>query len=976
MPHRQEVVNVVLAQLLGEHGLVASPEQILHPPSTAVRLPDVILDFHGLRLAVEAEFVDAPNAKGAAYEKAQSRVEQGLAHIGVAILYPARLRNTSFQKLKSALSAARLQYSITTEATSPEVQLHLFDAKQVPITWHQGAVDSLINSLRISYGGLIREDTLDRAVSRLDAALGEVVTAIEWQPATSDRMAQQLGVRDLPSDRTGGPRIGNMSLRQKYAINRVGSLILVNAMIFQEVLSGSDSRVVPLAQMRRRSPIVSAFTDHWRFILTEINYFPIFYTAHELMTCFASDEAVTRAITTLCETALSIVECRASLRHDLAGRIYHRLLQEAKYLGAYYTSIPSATILLKLALQPDRYRCDWSSSDQLADLRIADLACGTGTLLMAAADAVIDNYVHDCVARQRVPQMDDLHAVLVEKVIYGYDVLPSALHLSASTLALRVPNRPINATNLFTMPLGGKANALGTLDLLEANATPATLFSDSEQFTSTGPMVREVTIPPLDLCVMNPPFTRSVGGNLLFGNLPDRERTLMQTRLKKIVKSQNVSASITAGLGSVFVALADRKTKPGGTLAFVLPRAVLSGVAWKPTRRLIEANYWIEYIVVSQAPDHWNFSENTQLSETLLVARKHKEDEAVTERKTTYVNLWKQPVTPVEGLAIAQRVLAERIPSLEAGTSCLEISVGNAKYGEAYTVDWSLVKEHLWSWPCAFAQIELNRVLYSLLESDLQLPHSDKRHALPLVPLKQIAELGFDQRDMHDGFDLAAGRTAFPAIWGHDSYSRTRILEKPNAWLQPLSEAKAGRPLRNAEHLWKKASRLLLVERMRLTTMRMTSMLSPHAVLSNTWWPVLLKDRVRRAAMEKALCLWLNSTLGIMILMGDRVETQGPWIKFKKPILQDLLVVDIYSLRGRQLTSILRCFDSVAKTDLMPIPALETDDTRRRIDDAFCAALDLPDLAELRGMLAHEPILSMNTEIDRDAAKEGNRNPI
>jgi hypothetical protein len=80
MQQRQEVVNVVLAQLLAEHGLVAAPEQIIKSPSTATRMPDVILDFHGLRLAVEAEFIDAPNAASAAFTKAQSRVEQELAH--------------------------------------------------------------------------------------------------------------------------------------------------------------------------------------------------------------------------------------------------------------------------------------------------------------------------------------------------------------------------------------------------------------------------------------------------------------------------------------------------------------------------------------------------------------------------------------------------------------------------------------------------------------------------------------------------------------------------------------------------------------------------------------------------------------------------------------------------------------------------------------------------------------------------------
>jgi hypothetical protein len=958
MPQRQEVVNVVLAQLLCEHGLVAAPEQIIKAPSTAIRLPDVILDFLGVRLAVEAEFIDASGAAAAAYEKAQSRVEQGLAHIGVAVLYPAKLRNTPFEKLKTALRSASLRYSITTEATTPAVQLQLFGQETTPITWYDGPVESLIESLRLSHGSLIREDVLDRAVARLDAALGDVVTAIEWQPATSERMALQLGVRDLPSDGGRHSRLGSMTLKQKYAINRVASLILVNAMIFQEVLSRTDSRVVSLGRIRRDSSIVATLTDHWAYILGKINYFPIFYTAHELLTCFSSDEAVTRGITKLCETALSIVECKAALRHDLAGRIYHRLLQEAKYLGAYYTSIPSATMLLKLALRHERLSCDWSDAESIAELRIADLSCGTGTLLMAAADALVDNYIHECVAQQKMPQMDDLHAAIVEKVIYGYDVLPSALHLTASTLALRVPDKPINASNLFTMPLGGNSNALGTLDFLEANTTPATLFSDVEQFGGTGPIQRDVSIPELDLCVMNPPFTRSVGGNLLFGNLPADERDRMQTKLKRMVKQQNASASITAGLGSVFVALGDRKIKPGGTLALVLPRAVLSGVAWEPTRRLVENNYWVEYIVVSHAPDHWNFSENTQLSETLFVARKTAEKKTTGDKRTVYVNLWKQPATPIEGLAIAQSVITQPAPSLESGPSCTEIKIGTEKYGEAYSVDWSNVRDRLWSWPCTFAQIELNRILYFLLSSHLRLPHSKVSHSLPLVPLGQIAALGFDRRDIHDGFNLASGRTAFPAIWGHDSYSRTRLVDKPNAWLQPLDEAKPGRPQRDAEHLWTKASRLLITERMRLTTMRMLAMISPHRVLSNTWWPVLLKQKVRRAEMEKILCLWLNSTLGIITLMGERVETQGAWIEFKKPILENCRVLDVYSLDGRRLKPLLRCFDSVSKKDLMPIPALDKDDTRGEIDEALCSALGLPDLSDLREMLAHEPILS------------------
>ena len=76
------------------------------------------------------------------------------------------------------------------------------------------------------------------------------------------------------------------------------------------------------------------------------------------------------------------------MRHDLMGRIYHTLLRHKKYLGTYYTSVASATLLLKLALDIKRWERNWADLKALREFRIADLACGTGTLLMAAQQAV------------------------------------------------------------------------------------------------------------------------------------------------------------------------------------------------------------------------------------------------------------------------------------------------------------------------------------------------------------------------------------------------------------------------------------------------------------------------------------------------------------------------------------------------------------------------------------------------------------
>ncbi|MCK4824429.1 N-6 DNA methylase, partial [bacterium] len=464
--------------------------------------------------------------------------------------------------------------------------------------------------------------------------------------------------------------------------------------------------------------ILSQLRDHWHYILDEINYHPIFFTARQILGCFSADARIERAIKELIRAALKIVSCRAALRHDLAGRIYHRLLEEAKYLGAYYTSVPAAVILLKLALSRTSFSYNWASQDELQSFHIADLACGTGTLLMAATDAVVDNYIRDCNAAGDTPDLTGLHQRLVAHTIYGYDVLASAVHLTASTLSLRVPETPINITHLYKMPLGSTSQSLGSLEFLDSNNIQATLFSAPEQVTGPGPVeVSTASIPRLDLCVMNPPFTRSVGGNLLFGNFPDQERRGMQNRLRRIVSSHGISASITAGLGAPFVALADEYIKPRGSLALVLPRTLLSGVAWEKTRRLIENTYYVEYIVVSHQPGHWNFSENTSLSETLIVARKRDSNRTDNESlRTVFVNLWQQPKTSIEALSIVSSILYEHeIPSLEEQDSFHELELAGQKSGEVYSVAWNDVKGN-WSFSCSYAQGDLNKALHHMLK--------------------------------------------------------------------------------------------------------------------------------------------------------------------------------------------------------------------------------------------------------------------
>jgi hypothetical protein len=633
-------------------------------------------------------------------------------------------------------------------------------------------------------------------------------------------------------------------------------------------------------------------------------------------------------------------------------------------LGAFYTSIPSATLLLKLALRREGSPGDWSDLSFVAEKRIADLACGTGTLLMAVADAVIDNYVRTCAERGEKPQLDKAQHAIVEKIIYGYDVVPSAVHLTASTLSLRVPETPVNVTHLYRLPLGGNERALGTLELLQANSTPGMLFGQTERIMGKRKPEKNptVSIPNLDLCVMNPPFTRSVGGNLLFGNLPEREREAMQGKLKSLVQRGHIRASITAGLGAVFVALGDRRVKTDGRLALVLPRALVSGVAWKQTRELIEKTYHVEYIVVSHEPNHWNFSENTDLSEVLVVARKLNDIVLEDGRRTTCVNLWRQPRNAFEALGLANLLTRGHAPRIETGQGTLELVLGRKKIAEAISLSPASFRGAGWNLSCAFAQSELLRALYHLFRGRIYLPGRGLTCSVQLCALGKFGELGFDCRDMHDGFELSQGVTSYPALWGHDTAAVTTMHQQPNRWLQPLARAKKGRPLRVASHLWTKAGRLLIPERLRLNTARLAAVRLPDNALSNVWWPLVPSLRTGSATWEKALAIWLNSTAGILLLIGHREETEGGWVKFKKPVLQEMPVLDIRAIGTRKRGELAKAYDKMSRLELAPLPYMATDAVRAALDEKVAQILGLTDLAPLRELLAREPVMCLTLD--------------
>lgn len=183
--YRQEVFNVILAQLLQKRGVISVPEKIIQSGlEHHKRMPDVIVSFNGLRTAIEGEVGDHADAQSLAISSARHRVEEGIAHIGVAIVYSEHLRKIEFVHLESELAESELDIAIVTESEETG--------------FVKGNVNYLESQLRHAFDQLLKEDVVARAVEKLDAGIAKFANALADKGGVTERMAEALGIRGLP----------------------------------------------------------------------------------------------------------------------------------------------------------------------------------------------------------------------------------------------------------------------------------------------------------------------------------------------------------------------------------------------------------------------------------------------------------------------------------------------------------------------------------------------------------------------------------------------------------------------------------------------------------------------------------------------------------------------------------------------------------------------------------------------------------
>ncbi len=615
----EHTVNVELADELKKRGLAAIPE-VTHPGNRRV---DVEVKIGPARIAVEAEVGQSSAKKREAIGDADRRLpqQQDLADVAIAVCYP---KGTTRENLNEQ-----------------ELIWTIRDGSDAAPLWTAGDLDQLTSVIRLAPAQVGNPDFVAAALSEsLDAAvrrLGE------------EQKRQLAAALDLPPKKAkSGQRVQDpWATPAKRAM-----LVVATACMFHSRLDSHLGGMRPTTDNRIGEPFegnwpplradwcadsedpIGSFVTAWGLILA-LDYKPIFETGLAALRSCPPDPAFAGAIQETAKAALAVVANIAGIRHDLLGRIFHTVLDTARYDGSFYTTTAAATLLATLAITDDM--CDWNDPESIAKLRITDPACGTGTLLMAAAERI----------RDLAPQADvesDLAKSLIEHVFSGYDVNLTATHMAATTLGLLSPSTQFRNIKIGRSLLGidnkGRTR-LGTLDFLSDIQPMLIPFPNAE------PRVRQVeteeetiAIEPADLVIMNPPFTRD---SLRHDQFDRDTENKIKAREKELFANKPVHLSSN---GNAFLVLGDFLRKADeGVIAAILPLVTATNASSLEIRKHLASQYHIETIVTSHDPERIYFSENTSIGEMLLVCRRWA-NEKEPKPPTKVVNLAHNPETP------------------------------------------------------------------------------------------------------------------------------------------------------------------------------------------------------------------------------------------------------------------------------------------------------------------------------------------
>ena len=670
--------------------------------------------------------------------------------------------------------------------------------------------------------------------------------------------------------------------------------------------------------------------ETWMSVL-EYDYRPVFQPARNVVRHLGKSEhrtAAWRAIRRLAAWADENAEHYATMGMEYAGQLFSRVMGHQAADGAYFTRPEAARLLAELALDQMEV-ANWNDPAGWPMLTVADLACGSGTLLHAWIEGVKDRMRVQGADQQRCAAW---HKKAVEELTTGLDINPVSLQLAAGRFTLGNLDVDYRKMALYNLEHGrvGAAVRLGALELLGDDEIigPA---PDSFQWDDDDLVHPDVksALTGTRAVLINPPFSDNTKRNR---NVDAETKRAMQRREKdlrdrvlasdepagRLIDINSIRTFFTPLIHSVLDA-------DGGVLAKILPMTACTAASGVQERQFLASRFWIKFVVMCHDPKNINLSQETKINECLLIATRRGAGEG---RPTTFVKLSRFPLNTADAGAIAA---ALRDGNFDAIGRATEWPADRVEAG-----DWS---------PIQWYDSGLATVTHDIV----QLPGMERA-----VDLYAFGSPGQAVRDEFER--VPPGEEQADDIWVFSSIReqlRTTLDGEPDArWRVKPHErrrrrARVGLP---QEHL-AKASHVLAALSYRTTSSRTTAQYCSSKFIGSGYVPLATVDEVG----AKALNLIWNSTPTLLQLLSMRSMTAA----YPQWAIAQLEGVRLpASLKDPNVAKRLaRIHDDLAAREIGRLQYAADDPVRHAIDAAVCRlyGLDETTVHEWRGLLSQEP---------------------
>ena len=499
---------------------------------------------------------------------------------------------------------------------------------------------------------------------------------------------------------------------------------------------------------------------------------------------------------------------------------------------------------------------------------------------------------------------------MMAKSFYGCDVMPSAIHITGSTLAGAYPNVGFDGSRLYTLAYGRQPDEsvkIGSLELLRTSSI-VPLFNTSEPARRTDRIgeetaayiIADVPDQSFDMVIMNPPFTRATNHEgahadvtnpafAAFGATPE-DQTAMGKLMNEMAKGTCYHGN--AGIATAFAAVGHKKLKQDGVLALVLPLSAASGLSWQGLRKMLATDYTV--LSIAANGKEMSFSSDTGMGECLVVARKRKADDPSTQR-AHFVSLRRRPQGFAQADAMAKNIVAhDHLRRIQDGPyGGTDLAVGDEVVGEMVTAP---LPEDGGNWggvrllDCSLAQ-----TAYALTESKLWLPGQPAEVDLELAPLGVVGRLGLVDRDINGPAPrgpftkTAPSHTStYPALWNHSAKKETRMVCEPDSQLQ----VRLGMEEKAAE-VWTTATHVHLNREYTFGSQALAVAFTGRKSIGGTAWPNVSFSKKQS---DYAFAVWGNSTLGLLAYWWHSSRQQSSKARMTIRSAESMPVLDFRAL--------------------------------------------------------------------------------